>query len=81
MTCILSYLLIGFALHFVAVQILHAETSNSWQWEFAAIVFWPIAAVCGIILARRDLKERGATALSPANQSSAEAIENKGPSQ
>jgi hypothetical protein len=63
MTDLLAYLLIGFVLHWIATQILRVETNLDWRWELAATIFWPIAAICGIILVRRDrqIRKRGAS--------------------
>ena len=41
----LLYLLVGFVLSWVGTHIGKAESDNSWPWELAAVVFWPITIV------------------------------------
>jgi hypothetical protein len=49
MIWLLAYLLLGFIGHFIGVHILRIPPNDSWRWELAVVLFWPIpiaVAVC-----------------------------------
>jgi len=53
MTPLLTYLLVGFVLHWISLQFFHAPCGKDWRWELASIVLWPVALVAGILLGNR----------------------------
>jgi len=61
-TWLLAYLLAGFVLNWIAVQIFHAPVARSWRIELAATVFFPIAIICGLVTRKRPAnpKDTGA---------------------
>lgn len=48
MTNLLTYLLIGFVIHWVGAQVFKAPPNPSWLWELTATVLWPLTLLAVI---------------------------------
>jgi hypothetical protein len=53
MSWVLAYLLTGFVLNWIAVQIFRAPVASNWRIELMATILFPIAIICGVISRKR----------------------------
>lgn len=57
MSWFLGYLLVGFVISWAATQAGYVSKFD-WQVELAAVILWPVALVCGVVISNRRSKNR-----------------------
>ena len=48
---ILGYLLVGFALEWVAIVVFKVKSESDWKKELAMVIFWPAPLIIGLLVA------------------------------
>jgi len=59
MTGLLGYLLVGFVVSWVGSNVFRHTSDNSWPWELASVLLWPLTIVLAVVSAYKRHRDHG----------------------